>query len=57
MKELKIEMNKLIKSANEKSNHTVFKPVVGEYKPDYLYGIIEIHKPGTPVPPFISQIE
>ena len=54
--DLKTEMNKLIKSANEQSKQTLFKPIVGEYKPGYLYGTVKIHKPGNPLRPIISQI-
>ena len=34
----------------------MLKPVIGEFKPGYIYGKIKTHKPGNPLRPIICQI-
>ena len=33
------------------------KPIIGEYRPGYIYGTVKTHKNGNPLRPIISQIE
>ena len=54
--ELKVEINKFIKSANEQSKQALFKPVGGEFRPGYIYRTVKTHKEGNPLRPIASQI-
>ena len=49
-------MNKLIKRANSGQPIKIFKELVGEYQPGYLYGTVKTHKQNNPLRPIISQI-
>ena len=44
VKDLKIDANKLISAANKSCKAQVLKPIVGEFKPGYLYGKVKTHK-------------
>ena len=52
--DLKTKVNSLINAANEFCHEKLLKPIVGEYKPGYVYGTIKTHKPGNPLRPIIS---
>ena len=54
--ELKIEVNKLIKMANQNNKQPLIKPITGEYNPGYLYGTVKIHKFNNPLRPIISEV-
>ena len=54
--ELKIKVNKLIGRANHGKENKVLTPIIGEFKPGYLYGNVKTYKNGNPVRPIISQI-
>ena len=32
------------------------QPIVGEFKPGYIYGTVKLHKEGNPLRPIVSQI-
>ena len=52
--DLKIQVNKLIKTANQQNGHKLFTPIIGEYKPGYIYGTVKTHKDRNPLRPIIS---
>ena len=54
--EIKTELNKTITNINSSSQQNIFKKVVGDFKPGYIYGTVKTHKSGYPVRPIISQI-
>ena len=53
---LKKKVNGLIDVANSLVDGVHFKPIIGDYKPGYLYGNVKIHKEGNPLRPIISQV-
>ena len=53
---IKVKANKLIARANFRKKEKVLKPIIGEFKPGYLYGNVKTHKNGNPLRPIISQI-
>ena len=54
---LKVTVNKLIAMINKKNNsNKIVSPIVGEYSPGYIYGIVKIHKDNNPQWPITSQI-
>ena len=54
--DLKVKVNDLIHSANSQSSTKQFNPIIGEYKPGYIYGTVKTHKNGNPLRPIVSQI-
>ena len=56
IKELIVDVNRMIKQVNGSNESKILKPIVGEYKPGYLYGTVKTHKPGNPLRPIVSQI-
>ena len=56
MNQLKSKINKLITANNAKLNSTKLHKIIGDYKPGYLYGTVNIRKPNYPRRPIISQI-
>ena len=52
---LKTKVNKIIKAINEGQQQKIFNPIVGEYKPGYLYGTVKIHKRNNPLRPIIAN--
>ena len=38
--QLKTDLNKLIKSANEQTKSKIVQPIVGKYTPGYIYGTV-----------------
>ena len=46
---LKITVNKLIATINKKNNNKILSPIVGEYAPGYIYGVVKIHKDNNPL--------
>lgn len=48
--------NKHIKTANAVIGRNILTPIVGNYKPGYIYGTVKTHKEGNPLRPIISQI-
>ena len=52
--DLKIKANRLIKLANNNMTPKILQPIVGEFKPGYIYGTIKTQKTGYPVRPIIS---
>ena len=54
--DLKKKANRVIEAANAVVDSVKFEPVVGDYKPGYLYGTVKTHKHNNPLRPVISQI-
>jgi membrane-bound lytic murein transglycosylase len=48
-KQLKINVNKLIDTANAVIDGVKLKRIIGEYEPGYIYGNAKIHKPDIPL--------
>ena len=56
VKNLKVEVNSIIKSINRECKKRVLDPLIGEFSPGYLYGTVKNHKANNPLRPIISQI-
>ena len=41
---IKTDVNKIIRSVNQRSGQTIMKPIVGEFKPEYFWETVKIHK-------------
>ena len=54
--QLKSTINKLIHANNAELNGIKLPKIIGDYKTDYLYGTIKIHKPNLHLRSIISQI-
>ena len=54
--EIKKELNNIIKKTNNECGEEIFKTIIGDYRPGYLYGNVKIHKPNNPLRPIISQV-
>lgn len=54
--ELKTKINKLITANNAQFDRLKLPKLIGNYKPSYLYGTVEIHKSNYPLHPIISQV-
>ena len=54
--QLKTKVNKLIAAVNKHSPTKILQPIIGEYKPGYIYGTVKTHKNGNPLRPIVSQI-
>ena len=44
LKNLKVEVNSIIKSINRECKKRVLDPLIGEFSPGYLYGTVKNHK-------------
>ena len=56
VKNLKVEVNNIIKSINRECKKGVMEPLIGEFSPGYFYGTVKNHKANIPLRPIISQI-
>ena len=56
VKNLKVEVNNIIKSINRECKKRVLEPLKGEFSLGYLYGTVKNHKANNPLRPIISQI-
>ena len=52
----KSKINKLINANNAELHNIKLPKIIGDYKPDSVYGTVKIHKPGYPLGQIISQI-
>ena len=53
---LKVKANNLISTQNAAQDSIKLKPIIGEFKPGYIYGNVKTHKPNKSLRPIISQI-
>ena len=55
---IKKEANTLIQDINKSANKIIFKPLIGSFKPGYIYGAPKIHKNinDPPLRPIVSTI-
>ena len=53
---LKVAINSIIRALKAVQGQENIPLIVGEYKPGYVYGNVQIHKPGNPLRPIISQV-
>ena len=56
VRNLKVEVNNIVKSINRECKKRVLEPLIGEFFPGYLYGTVKNHKANNPLRPIISQI-
>ena len=54
--QLKSIINKLINANNADLHNIKLPKIIGDYKPGYIYWTVNIHKPGYPLQPIISQV-
>ena len=54
--QLKTEVYKFVKGSNQQSKHKLLEPLIGDFKPGYIYGTIKTRKDGNPLRSKNSQI-